>query len=101
MPKPVQKRFPKYSLFIYGEGIYATYLKDMEENFELDGIPVVFVHGNAGRYKQVGVSQLLVDCFTQIVLLMNALVLKETVHFYKIKKAKKQKKKSIKTCKDV
>ena len=55
MPKPVQKRFPKYSLFIYGEGIYATYLKDMEENFDLDGIPVVFVHGNAGRYKQVRV----------------------------------------------
>ena len=72
MPKSVQKRFPKYSLFIYGEGIYATYLKDMEENFELDGIPIVFVHGNAGRYKQVGVSKFSVDCFLLIVLEMNS-----------------------------
>jgi len=49
----IRKRFPKYNLFIYGEGYYAQYLFEMGQNIRLDGIPVVFVHGNAGRYKQV------------------------------------------------
>lgn len=54
LPSSVQKKFPKYGLFIYGEGSYANYLMSMKGNYKLDGIPVVFVHGNAGRYKQVG-----------------------------------------------
>ena len=49
----IKEKFPKYSLFIYGEGRYAQYLYNMQENIQLNGIPVVFVHGNAGRYKQV------------------------------------------------
>lgn len=53
LPSSVQKKFPKYGLFIYGEGSYANYLMSMKGNYKLDGIPVVFVHGNAGRYKQV------------------------------------------------
>lgn len=53
MNATVQKNFPKYSLFVYGEGSYANYLKEMNSDYKLTGIPVVFVHGNAGRYKQV------------------------------------------------
>ena len=49
----VQRRFPKYSLFIYGEGKYANKLKNMNGYPKLEGIPVIFVHGNAGKYKQV------------------------------------------------
>ena len=53
MPASTQKKFPKYELFLYGEGWYADQLQRMNGNFKLEGIPVVFVHGNAGRYKQV------------------------------------------------
>ena len=53
MPASVQREFSKYYLFIYGEGRYAAYLKNMQGNYKLDGIPVLFVHGNAGSYKQV------------------------------------------------
>ena len=53
LPSKISKQYPKYSLFIYGEGWYANYLKSMNGKYKLDGIPVLFVHGNAGRYKQV------------------------------------------------
>ena len=53
MSKALEERFPKYSLFIYGEGRYASYLFNMQEDMQLTGIPVIFVHGNAGRFKQV------------------------------------------------
>ncbi|XP_065652591.1 GPI inositol-deacylase isoform X5 [Hydra vulgaris] len=53
MPNVVQHEFAKYSLFIYGEGSYATYLKNMQGKYKLDGVPVLFVHGNGGSYKQV------------------------------------------------
>lgn len=56
MNDTVQEDFPKYSLFIYGEATYAEYLVKMKGNYKLEGIPVVFVHGNAGRYKQVSCS---------------------------------------------
>ncbi|XP_035828365.1 GPI inositol-deacylase isoform X2 [Aplysia californica] len=38
----LRKEYPTYRLFIYGEG-----------NLKLDGIPVLFIPGNAGSYKQV------------------------------------------------
>ena len=53
MPSEIQSKFPRYNLFIYGEGFYAESLINMGEDIQLDGVPVVFVHGNAGRYKQV------------------------------------------------
>ncbi|KAH0621610.1 hypothetical protein JD844_023116 [Phrynosoma platyrhinos] len=48
LPKKISKRYPAYELYLYGEGIYA------EENRKLmlTGIPVLFLPGNAGSYKQ-------------------------------------------------
>ena len=60
MPNEIQSKFPRYNLFIYGEGSYAQSLIDMGEDLQLDGVPVVFVHGNAGRYKQV---HIIIMCF--------------------------------------
>ncbi|MGH0143343.1 UNVERIFIED_CONTAM: hypothetical protein FKN15_007405 [Acipenser sinensis] len=50
LPKRLQRQYPSYGLYLYGEGIYA------EENkkLKLTGIPVLFLPGNAGSYKQVG-----------------------------------------------
>ena len=45
----LKKKFPKYSLVIYGEGHYAM---DLTNN-GMSGIPVLFIPGNAGSYKQV------------------------------------------------
>ncbi|XP_078684049.1 GPI inositol-deacylase-like [Branchiostoma floridae x Branchiostoma belcheri] len=45
----VTKSFPRYHLFLYGEGAYARQSK----NFKLTGVPVLFIPGNAGSYKQV------------------------------------------------
>ncbi|XP_040297592.1 GPI inositol-deacylase isoform X2 [Bufo bufo] len=49
LPKKVSLLYPAYELHLYGEGVY------MEEsrNFSLTGIPVLFLPGNAGSYKQV------------------------------------------------
>ncbi|CAG0912972.1 unnamed protein product [Notodromas monacha] len=47
--KSVKTSFPRYSLYVYGEGRYA---RDLEMG-KLDGIPVVFIPGNAGSYRQV------------------------------------------------
>ncbi|XP_059471250.1 GPI inositol-deacylase [Neocloeon triangulifer] len=43
------KEFPKYGLYAYGEGQYTEKLRNMQFN----GIPVLFVPGNSGSYKQV------------------------------------------------
>ncbi len=44
----IRKAFPHYNLFVYGEGKYA---RDLESG-ALEGIPVIFVPGNAGSYRQ-------------------------------------------------
>lgn len=46
--KGTAKRFPKYALYLYGEGEYA----DRSKGLQLSGIPVLFIPGNAGSYKQ-------------------------------------------------
>jgi GPI inositol-deacylase len=42
------EEFPKYALYAYGEGQYTEKLRNMQFN----GIPVLFVPGNSGSYKQ-------------------------------------------------
>lgn len=46
--KGTTKRFPRYALYLYGEGDYA----DQSRDLKLSGIPVLFIPGNAGSYKQ-------------------------------------------------
>ncbi|KAK6171405.1 hypothetical protein SNE40_019600 [Patella caerulea] len=47
--KDVDQAFPMYGLYIYGEGSYAQKISKLR----LDGIPVLFIPGNAGSYRQV------------------------------------------------
>ncbi|KAH0511694.1 GPI inositol-deacylase [Microtus ochrogaster] len=49
LPKKLTKRYPSYELYLYGEGSYA----DEHKALPLTGIPVLFLPGNAGSYKQV------------------------------------------------
>ncbi|KFV13149.1 GPI inositol-deacylase, partial [Pterocles gutturalis] len=49
LPKKTARRYPTYELYLYGEGNYAKENK----NLLLTGIPVLFLPGNAGSYKQV------------------------------------------------
>uniref|UniRef100_A0A8C3KY18 GPI inositol-deacylase n=1 Tax=Chrysolophus pictus TaxID=9089 RepID=A0A8C3KY18_CHRPC len=42
-------RYPAYELYLYGEGNYA----EENKNLILTGIPILFLPGNAGSYKQV------------------------------------------------
>ncbi|XP_023615604.1 GPI inositol-deacylase isoform X2 [Myotis lucifugus] len=49
LPKKLAKRYPSYELYLYGEGSYAEEHKILP----LSGIPVLFLPGNAGSYKQV------------------------------------------------
>ena len=49
MWKGTAKRFPRYALYLYGEGEYA----DKSRGLQLVGIPILFIPGNAGSYKQV------------------------------------------------
>ncbi|XP_065526049.1 GPI inositol-deacylase [Lathamus discolor] len=49
LPKKTARRYPAYELYLYGEGNYAKENK----NLLLTGIPVLFLPGNAGSYKQV------------------------------------------------
>ncbi|XP_008051152.1 GPI inositol-deacylase, partial [Carlito syrichta] len=49
LPKKLAKRYPAYELYLYGEGSYAAEHKALP----LTGIPVLFLPGNAGSYKQV------------------------------------------------
>ncbi|XP_018431645.1 PREDICTED: GPI inositol-deacylase [Nanorana parkeri] len=48
LPKKAARLFPAYELHLYGEGIYAENNKQLP----LNGIPVLFLPGNAGSYKQ-------------------------------------------------
>ncbi len=41
-------KFPHYNLFVYGEGEQAERYK----KGEFTGIPVLFIPGNAGSFKQ-------------------------------------------------
>ncbi|XP_033630467.1 GPI inositol-deacylase-like [Asterias rubens] len=45
----IKQRFPQYSLLLYGEGDYIQ----QSRGFKLKGIPVLFIPGNAGSYRQV------------------------------------------------
>ncbi|XP_033108072.1 GPI inositol-deacylase-like [Anneissia japonica] len=49
MKNEVKVAFPRYSLYLYGEGEYAQ----QSRNMKLKGVPVLFIPGNAGSYKQV------------------------------------------------
>uniref|UniRef100_A0A8C7EC13 GPI inositol-deacylase n=1 Tax=Nothoprocta perdicaria TaxID=30464 RepID=A0A8C7EC13_NOTPE len=49
LPKKTARRYPAYELYLYGEGNYA----EANKNLILTGIPVLFLPGNAGSYKQV------------------------------------------------
>uniref|UniRef100_A0ACB8FZD7 GPI inositol-deacylase n=1 Tax=Sphaerodactylus townsendi TaxID=933632 RepID=A0ACB8FZD7_9SAUR len=49
LPKRILRRYPAYELYLYGEGSYA----EENRNLVLTGIPVLFLPGNAGSYKQV------------------------------------------------
>ncbi|KAK3758559.1 hypothetical protein RRG08_050999 [Elysia crispata] len=44
-----QEKYPNYALHIYGEGVYANRIR----NLQLNGIPVLFIPGNSGSHKQV------------------------------------------------
>ena len=45
----ISKKYPRYGLYLYGEGQYAQELRRSKPN----GIPVLFIPGNAGSYQQV------------------------------------------------
>lgn len=49
LPKKVVRHYPMYELYLYGEGTYA----EENKNLILTGIPILFLPGNAGSYKQV------------------------------------------------
>ncbi|XP_044287966.1 GPI inositol-deacylase isoform X2 [Varanus komodoensis] len=49
LPRKISRRYPAYELYLYGEGSYA----EENRNLILTGIPVLFLPGNAGSYKQV------------------------------------------------
>ncbi|KAM8934528.1 GPI inositol-deacylase [Pelodytes ibericus] len=48
LPKKVSRLYPAYELYLYGEGTYA----EGNKNLTLTGIPLLFLPGNAGSYKQ-------------------------------------------------
>ncbi|KAL0279676.1 UNVERIFIED_CONTAM: hypothetical protein PYX00_001180 [Menopon gallinae] len=48
LPQNVQKEHPRYALFGYAEGGHTERLRKMK----FSGIPVLFVPGNSGSYKQ-------------------------------------------------
>ena len=45
---PVQSNY-SYKLYLYGEGAYYERVK----NLNVDGVPIIFVPGHGGSYKQV------------------------------------------------
>ncbi|ESP03848.1 hypothetical protein LOTGIDRAFT_110439 [Lottia gigantea] len=47
--RKVSEAYPKYNLYLYGEGSYAGRIRSLK----LDGVPVLFIPGNAGSYRQV------------------------------------------------
>lgn len=52
LPRKISRRYPAYELYLYGEGSYA----EENRNLMLSGIPVLFLPGNAGSYKQGNMS---------------------------------------------
>uniref|UniRef100_W5MD90 GPI inositol-deacylase n=1 Tax=Lepisosteus oculatus TaxID=7918 RepID=W5MD90_LEPOC len=48
LPHRVSQRYPGYGLYLYGEGLYAQH----SHSLKLSGVPVLFLPGNAGSYKQ-------------------------------------------------
>ncbi|XP_068100928.1 GPI inositol-deacylase isoform X2 [Hyperolius riggenbachi] len=48
LPKKMLRLYPTYELYLYGEGVYA----EINQNLSLNGIPLLFLPGNAGSYKQ-------------------------------------------------
>ncbi|MBN3323965.1 PGAP1 deacylase, partial [Atractosteus spatula] len=48
LPHRVSQRYPGYGLYLYGEGLYAQHSRSLK----LSGVPVLFLPGNAGSYKQ-------------------------------------------------
>ncbi|KAG7467475.1 hypothetical protein MATL_G00154330 [Megalops atlanticus] len=48
LPRRVAQQYPGYGLYLYGEGLYAQETR----NLKLTGVPVLFLPGNAGSYKQ-------------------------------------------------
>ncbi|XP_071438562.1 GPI inositol-deacylase [Hetaerina americana] len=49
LPLSVAQSYPRYKLYAYGEGQYTEKLRSMQ----FRGIPVLFIPGNSGSYKQV------------------------------------------------
>lgn len=50
LKEQTSKKFPRYGLYLYGEGYYA---QEQRRSLQLHGIPVLFIPGNAGSYRQV------------------------------------------------
>lgn len=48
LSKAIKEKFPRYGLYVYGEGPYARQV----EKLNLQGIPVLFIPGNSGSHKQ-------------------------------------------------
>lgn len=44
----IENRYPRYSLYAYGEGVITKRLRRMK----FTGIPVLFIPGNAGSHEQ-------------------------------------------------
>ena len=53
MSQTVNASFPKYKLVLYGEGEGKKLQKLLREREKVEGIPVLFIPGNAGSVKQV------------------------------------------------
>ncbi len=50
LKKKISKQYPRYGLYLYGEGSYA---QEQRRSVSPNGIPVLFIPGNAGSYRQV------------------------------------------------
>lgn len=48
LPKDIAEKFPRYGLYLYGEGQYYRRISSLE----LEGNPVLFIPGNGGSMKQ-------------------------------------------------
>ncbi|XP_043245683.1 GPI inositol-deacylase-like [Amphibalanus amphitrite] len=48
LPQNISQKYPRYKLYAYGEGVYTEQLRDGKFN----GVPVLFIPGNGGSYKQ-------------------------------------------------
>lgn len=50
LKEKISENYPRYGLYLYGEGFYA---RKQQKSLSLNGVPVLFIPGNAGSYKQV------------------------------------------------